>query len=87
MYYYINEINTHNSINDCWLIVKNKVYDVTRMINTHPGSQNAILRKCGTDVTYDYNFHSNNTRKKIWEIYHIGYVKNNYNNDTCCNIM
>ena len=87
MYYYLKEVKQHNKSNDCWLIVHNKVYDVTSMINIHPGSENAIKKKCGTDVTIDYNFHSYNTKKNIWKKYHIGYIKNKEYNQTFCNIM
>ncbi len=82
-YYFIKEIQTHNNINSCWLISNNKIYDVTTFIDKHPGSQKAILSKCGTDVTKDYNFHSYNTKKKIWKQYHIGYLYNNKKNDIC----
>ena len=87
MYYYLKEISQHNKPSDCWLIVHNKVYNVTSMIKKHPGSKNAIIKKCGTDATIDYNFHSSNTKKNIWNKYHIGYVKNNEYIQKCCNIM
>ncbi len=41
----------HNSENDCWLIINNKVYDVTDYIPSHPGGKNEILPFCGKEAT------------------------------------
>lgn len=30
-------VKRHNSEEDCWIIVRGKVYDVTYYLNTHPG--------------------------------------------------
>ena len=34
-YYTLNEVKKHNKENDCWIIVKNKVYDVTPFLKYH----------------------------------------------------
>jgi len=75
--YRIEEISQHNNMDSCWLIVKNRVYDITPFLNTHPIDSNVILKKGGTDVSLDYRFHSKKTRK-LWKKYFIGYV--DYNN-------
>ncbi|KKP69367.1 hypothetical protein A2X44_04410 [candidate division CPR3 bacterium GWF2_35_18] len=46
----LEEIATHNSEDDCYLIIEDKVYNVTSFISSHPGGQ-AILQGCGTDAT------------------------------------
>ena len=33
----LEEISKHSSSDDCWIIVKGKVYDVTDFLNEHPG--------------------------------------------------
>lgn len=86
-YYIIKEVIKHNNINSCWLISNNKIYDVTKYINKHPGSAKAILSKCGTEVTKDYNFHTKNTKNNIWKQYHIGYLYKNKKENTSCNIL
>lgn len=47
----IAEISKHNSASDCWLIISNKVYEVTRYLNSHPGSPSTITPYCGKDGT------------------------------------
>uniref|UniRef100_A0A1D1YBG7 Cytochrome b5 n=2 Tax=Anthurium amnicola TaxID=1678845 RepID=A0A1D1YBG7_9ARAE len=44
------EVSLHNSRKDCWIIVKDKVYDVTPYVEEHPGGD-AILRNAGGDST------------------------------------
>ena len=44
-------VATHNSISDCWLIIENKVYDVTAYIPFHPGGTNTIRNNCGKEST------------------------------------
>ncbi|KAG9130114.1 hypothetical protein Leryth_012858 [Lithospermum erythrorhizon] len=31
------EVSLHNTRTDCWLIIKDKVYDVTSYVEEHPG--------------------------------------------------
>ena len=50
-----NDIIKHNSANDCWILANNNIYDITKFINEHPGGQECLLKKAGTDCTYDYN--------------------------------
>ena len=84
IYYSINEISKHNKEDDCWLVANNNVYDVTKFINLHPGSKNAILKHAGKICDIDYNFHSKNA-KKIWKKYKIGelVIKNKKKNNIC----
>ena len=48
-------ISTHNNQNDCWLIIEDKVYNVTGFEEKHPGGADAILNGCGKDVTTFFN--------------------------------
>jgi cytochrome b involved in lipid metabolism len=49
------EISKHNSINDCWLLINNKVYDVTSFVSSHPGGPDTIALHCGQEATQAYN--------------------------------
>ena len=51
--YASSEVARHNSSNDCWLIIENKVYDVSRYLkfNLHPGEAVAIPPYCGKDAS------------------------------------
>ncbi|KAK7245454.1 hypothetical protein RIF29_40300 [Crotalaria pallida] len=44
------EVSLHNKREDCWIIIKNKVYDVTSYVEEHPGGD-AILAHAGDDST------------------------------------
>jgi cytochrome b involved in lipid metabolism len=43
------EVAKHDSANDCWSIVKGKVYDLTSFVSRHPGGQDEIKDICGRD--------------------------------------
>lgn len=49
-------ISKHNNVDDCWLIIDNKVLNVTTFIGTHPGGRDAIIQNCGKDASQ--MFHS-----------------------------
>ena len=50
------EVATHNSEQDCWIIVGNestggpKVYDVTKYLSDHPGGPEIITEFAGRDA-------------------------------------
>ncbi|CAN6461698.1 unnamed protein product [Victoria cruziana] len=44
------EVSRHNTRTDCWIIIKDKVYDVTSYVEEHPGGD-AILTHAGDDST------------------------------------
>lgn len=54
------EVSRHYQSNDCYLIVKNKVYDVSTYISKHPGGRRNITDNCGHEVTGLFaSIHSN----------------------------
>lgn len=52
--YSLDEIKQHNSASDCWMLINNKVYDVTIFITQHPGGR-VILQGCGIDASNLFN--------------------------------
>ncbi|XP_030541692.1 cytochrome B5-like protein [Rhodamnia argentea] len=44
------DVALHNKRTDCWVIIKDKVYDVTSYVEEHPGGD-AILTHAGDDST------------------------------------
>ena len=49
------EVATHNSSKSCYLIVNNKVYDVTTFLQMHPGGGGLITPYCGKEATQAFN--------------------------------
>lgn len=50
----MTEIAKHNTRGNCWLLISNKVYNVTSYIIAHPGGAGTIVPTCGTDSTKAY---------------------------------
>ncbi|CAM8999110.1 unnamed protein product [Rhodiola kirilowii] len=44
------EVAVHNKRIDCWIIIKDRIYDVTSYVEEHPGGD-AILAHAGDDST------------------------------------
>jgi len=45
------EVAKHSSSGDCWIIISNKVYDVSSYLRSHPGGAGAITPYCGKEAT------------------------------------
>lgn len=45
------EVLRHNTSDDCWLIICNKVYNVTPFLQKHPGGSDLLLSRAGEDAT------------------------------------
>ncbi|MDO8341134.1 MAG: cytochrome b5-like heme/steroid binding domain-containing protein [Candidatus Woesebacteria bacterium] len=82
MTYALNDIFTHSTINDCWTVIDDGVYDVTKFISQHPGGDKIIMA-CGINVTDLFNgtsplgrMHSE-VAKKILSGMKIGNFKSN----------
>ena len=56
-----SEVLSHNKPGDCYLIIKNSVYDLTEFIKQHPGGADILTSRAGEDATsYFLNRHSGN---------------------------
>lgn len=51
----LSEVQKHNTQSDCWIIINNKVYDLTSYFGIHPGGNSVIAPYCGTDGTNAFN--------------------------------
>lgn len=85
------DVQEHSTMNNCWVVVNEKVYDVTEFIKEHPGGSEAILKHAATDVTEDYEMHSKDAQTR-WKTLQIGQLQlnndqQNQNNTVKCCIM
>ena len=46
-----SQVAQHNTRNNCWMIINNKVYNFTNYMNAHPGGASTIIPLCGKDGT------------------------------------
>lgn len=73
----LDEVSKHNSEESCWLIIENKVYDVTKYIPKHPAPKRTILDYCGRDATEAFRTKEKNKdhskrAKKLLESFFVG---------------
>ncbi|XP_056463488.1 cytochrome b5 [Gadus chalcogrammus] len=53
-YYTLEEITAHNTSKDTWLIIHDKVYDVSSFLEEHPGGEEVLLEQAGADATESF---------------------------------
>lgn len=72
------EVQKHNLKNDCWVIIHNRVYDVTDFLPEHPGGPDIILKYAGKDATKAFDpIHPPDTLEKYLDKkYHLGECEN-----------
>ena len=69
------ELAKHNTEDDCWIVLKGIVYDVTSFLSEHPGGPQSIVAVSGDDVTEPFveQGHSENAIQ-ISKKYEIGII-------------
>lgn len=61
------ELQKHKTAQDCWMVVENKVYDVSKFVKYHPGGK-VITQYAGGDATDPfYAFHGHNDTFPAWQ--------------------
>lgn len=41
------EVAKHNSRKSCWIIINDKIYDLTGYLDSHPGGSDILLKHAG----------------------------------------
>ena len=62
--YRLAEVETHNTKGSAWMVIHNKVYDVTNFMQEHPGGEEVLLDVLGVDASESFEDvgHSNDAR-------------------------
>ncbi|KAM8895355.1 cytochrome b5 type B isoform 2-T2 [Spinachia spinachia] len=70
-YYTLEEIRAHSVSSDSWLIIHDKVYDVTSFLEEHPGGEEVLLEQAGSDATESFEDvgHSTDAREMLQQYY------------------
>ena len=48
------EVASHNTAQDCWIIINGSVYDITNFVEEHPGGPEILLETAGKDGSADF---------------------------------
>merc|ERR550525_1617723 len=51
----MEEVQKHTTKNDCWVVLNNRVLNVTSFLSQHPGGELAILTFAGKDATAEFD--------------------------------
>lgn len=72
-YYTLEDIRSHNTSKNTWLIIHEKVYDITSFLEEHPGGEEVLLEQAGADATESFEDvgHSTDAREML-EQYYLG---------------
>lgn len=70
-YYTLEEIQAHNLSKDTWLVIHDKVYDITSFLEEHPGGEEVLLEQAGADATESFEDvgHSTDAREMLTQYY------------------
>lgn len=49
------EVAKHDTEEDCWLVIRGKVYNVSSYLDDHPGGVEIVMDLAGQDATEDYD--------------------------------
>ncbi|XP_048483222.1 NADH-cytochrome b5 reductase-like protein alnC isoform X2 [Plutella xylostella] len=65
------EVKKHHRCDSTWIIIANKVYDVTSFLEEHPGGADSLLEVAGQDGTRQFEDvgHSEDARKLLKKYY------------------
>ncbi|KAJ5504589.1 Cytochrome b5 [Penicillium fimorum] len=69
--YTLEEVERHNKPDDVWIVLHNKVYDVTKYLEDHPGGSAILIEVAGTDATkaFEETGHSDEAREELVQYY------------------
>lgn len=51
----IQEVRKHNTRDDCWMVLRGTVFNVTEYLRYHPGGADELMRGAGDDATSLFN--------------------------------
>lgn len=47
----LEDVKKHNTRDSVWFVIHNKVYDVTKFMDEHPGGEEVLLEQAGKDAS------------------------------------
>jgi cytochrome b involved in lipid metabolism len=67
----LDEVATHLTHDDIWVVIHEKVYNLTAFLQKHPGGKSVLSNSAGKDATLKYEtfFHSEQAHEILEELY------------------
>lgn len=89
--YTLAEVSKHQSLDDCWMVIFDKVYNITQFVNDHPGGEFILLEYAGRDATQPFlNSRHGSSAYKMLDKYWIGILVDEElfysNNSSYCSV-
>ncbi len=74
-YFTIDQINAQNKIKPKYILIDDKIYDISSILDNHPGGYYTLWYRCELlcDCKEDFFYHSNKSQKK-WEKLFVGKI-------------
>lgn len=70
----LEDVAKHSTEDDCWIAIRNKVYDCTPFMKLHPGGVDSIVLAAGQDCTEDFDAIHSTAAHDMLEKYIIGTI-------------
>ncbi|XP_023169046.1 probable cytochrome b5 2 isoform X3 [Drosophila hydei] len=48
------EVKKHNKSEDLWVVIEDKVYDLTKFLHEHPGGEDSLISVAGRNGTREF---------------------------------
>lgn len=87
----LNEVQQHSSLDDCWMVIFDKVYNITDFVDEHPGGDYILLEYAGRDATHPFlSSRHGSSAYKLLDKYWIGILVDEElyysNNSSYCSV-
>ncbi|XP_041780465.1 cytochrome b5-like [Anopheles merus] len=74
----LSEVAYHDCYDDCWIVLYDRVYDITNFLRLHPGGHDVLVENAGRDATIAFLNAGHSTMAiKSLKLYEIGELPTN----------
>lgn len=70
--YSLKQVAEHRSEDDCWVAVNNKVYNLTKWLNKHPGGKSVLFNLAGTDCSDEFRTFHYKPNYNLLKLFQVG---------------
>ncbi|XP_075258186.1 uncharacterized protein LOC142350283 isoform X2 [Convolutriloba macropyga] len=82
------EVMQHNTPEDCWIIIREHVYDITRLVKQHPIGSELFAAYAGTECSYAFEAcHESHIVSEMLDEYYLGKLQTFVNKAMASNLV